>query len=399
MLPTQSAASLTDENNHDNVASMVPSIKQALLDMEKNLEILIQVDHGTFDLVMHELQPQLPLATQLKQAIKHLTNINTNMNNLNTNQITNSEEFKNDLTNQEKLEPTHTNNTTSANTNGNNISSTDKISDAMSVVSGTTGVSSIAAPIEMNDPLIVMMGIGEYDGMANLDGIARDYDNIINTFVYHWKYKVLYRLKNNTNIYTNNKDELKRNYKLKWDGDDIDNFIEESRKLVVRNKHDGLIFGISSHGDREKLLYDSECEQYELDAIFSMYSPQASALLESYTETEQESNQLFIIPKIFFLDMCRGNAKAKVTSVEATASSTSMPSIGSALSASMLADKNVTVNEENEKGTSTENTNGYEKSISLHENKTNKQTQSTKNTNGDEKSEMKKTPKTFNNSK
>ena len=40
-----------------------------------------------------------------------------------------------------------------------------------------------------------------------------------------------------------------------------------------------------------------------------MYSSQASSLLESYEETEQESNHLLLIPKILFLDMCRGNQK------------------------------------------------------------------------------------------
>ena len=58
----------------------------------------------------------------------------------------------------------------------------------------------------MNDPLIIMMGIGKYDGMPNLDGITKDYDNIIDTFVKHWKYKIFHRLNDNTFIYTNNKD-------------------------------------------------------------------------------------------------------------------------------------------------------------------------------------------------
>ena len=54
-------------------------------------------------------------------------------------------------------------------------------------------------------------------------------------------------------------------------------------------------------------MYDSDCEEYELDAIFSMYQPNASSLVESYSETQQESNYLAQIAKIFVLDMCRGN--------------------------------------------------------------------------------------------
>ena len=31
----------------------------------------------------------------------------------------------------------------------------------------------------MNNPLIVIIGIDEYDGMNNLESIIKDYDNII----------------------------------------------------------------------------------------------------------------------------------------------------------------------------------------------------------------------------
>ena len=108
---------------------------------------------------------------------------------------------------------------------------------------------------------------------------------------------------------------MKTNYKLKWNGDDIDQFIEESRKCLVLNEHDALLFAISSHGDRDKVIYDSECEMYELDTLFAMYSAQASALLESYDETPAQSAHLLRIPKIFFVDSCRGNQKAKVSQI------------------------------------------------------------------------------------
>ena len=38
-------------------------------------------------------------------------------------------------------------------------------------------------------------------------------------------------------------------------------------------------------------------------------------MLESYTKAKAESNHLLSIPKIFFLDMCRGNAKVRKTVV------------------------------------------------------------------------------------
>ena len=42
-------------------------------------------------------------------------------------------------------------------------------------------------------------------------------------------------------------------------------FIEDSRKYIVQNKHDGLMFFLSSHGDRDNVLYGSQCEMYQPD--------------------------------------------------------------------------------------------------------------------------------------
>ena len=90
---------------------------------------------------------------------------------------------------------------------------------------------------------------------------------------------------------------------------------QEIKICLFKNKHDGLMFFLLSHGYRGKVLYYSECKEYKLDNIFSMYSLQVSSLLKAYIETEQESNHLLLIPKIFFLDMCRGQGKAKITQI------------------------------------------------------------------------------------
>ena len=265
-------------------------IKKILIETEKNLETITKIiDSETFDKLVNQLE--LSLLKQLKQALKQLKiNESTLMDN-NSN-INNENEKQTDMN--EYYE--HKSNTYNLNINDSSVLGDGDNATVISVatdLTGVTGVSSIAAPISMNDPLIVMIGIGKYDGMANLDGVSKDYDNIIDTFVKYWKYKIFYK-SNNTKqyIYTNNIDEIKTNYKLEWNGDEIDSFIEESRKFLVKNRHDGLMFAISSHGDRDKVLYDSECEQYALDSIFSMYSAQASALLESYSETQEESNHL-----------------------------------------------------------------------------------------------------------
>ena len=170
----------------------------------------------------------------------------------------------------------------------------------------------------VNDPLVVILGIGKYYGLKNLAGVPKDYTNIINTFGKYWRYKILYKLSDNTLVYSNDIKKLKKksNYKLKWTLNDVDELIQEARHFVVTNKHSGLIFVASGHGDKNKVLYSSNCNKIELKSIFASFSEEASSFFNLYKETRQQSNHLFSIPKIFLIDICRGNAKAKVTTIE-----------------------------------------------------------------------------------
>ena len=298
----------SDYSHTQGTHNDMDKIRQIMIQTEGNLKILLNVDDDTFDRLINQLQ--LDLLRQMKQAIQALkqqpqsTKIDKNNN------IDNKSPFTIAIANTTSMEETDDqpgpNTLLNVNTLIGNVDH-----DAVSIVSGVTGVtgitgitgitgvSSIAPSIAMDDPLIVMMGISEYEGMANLAGIPRDYDNFINTFVTYWKYKIFYRLSDNTCIYTNDKNELKTDYKLKWNGDEIEQFIEESRKCIVKNKHNGLLFAISSHGDSGRILYDSEGELFELDSIFSMYSPQAAQLLTTYKETREES-LIYNTKDIFF---------------------------------------------------------------------------------------------------
>ena len=149
-----------------------------------------------------------------------------------------------------------------------------------------------------------------------VERVIQDYDNTIDTFLKHCKYFVFYKLNNNKYIYTNNISDSDNNYAIKWNGDDIDQFVEESPIHVFQNKHDGLMFFISSPDDRDKVTNHSESKIYKLECIFSMHLSQASVLLESYTESQQESSHLLSIPKIIFLDVGHGNQNAKVAKIE-----------------------------------------------------------------------------------
>ena len=192
--------------------------------------------------------------------------------------------------------------------------------DNVSVYSySTSDVSSISEPFVINGALIVFLGIGDYqDKLQNLEGVSKDYQNILNIFVETWGYTAFYKTNKNITIYSNEIETVKLNdnYKLHWTIDEIEKFVEEARMYVVFNKHNGLIFVISSHGDTGKIIYDSEMEEYALYDVFNMFQPQSGQLLETYKETSQVSKRLFEIPKIFFIDSCRGSSFVKIENIK-----------------------------------------------------------------------------------
>ena len=185
-----------------------------------------------------------------------------------------------------------------------------------------TSVSSVDPPFIVDNPLIVILGIGSYGlqiGLNNLPGVAKDYSNIIDVFVRKWNYFVLYKTESDDIVYSNNinnlNDDNNCKFKLRWSLKDIDLFIEQARMYVVKNKHNGLIFIITSHGDNDGIIYDSNMTAYELSDIFNVFLPEYGELLTLYTESKSESNHLFRIPKIYCVDSCRSSWKARVTNV------------------------------------------------------------------------------------
>ena len=209
--------------------------------------------------------------------------------------------------------------------------------DTIAALTEFSGVSSLEPPKTVSNALIVVLGVGVYNGdMIDLPGVTKDYENIFRVFSKVWKYKVFYWVNkhdNNNNNNNNNNDnssddhksiytndektiESNLNFKLEWNEDEISNFVEQVRKYIVKYKHDALIFAISGHGDLNKVLIDSNGEEYDLVSIYSMFKPYANGQLESYKEEKSESNCLFHIPKIFCIDICRGSTKAKITETD-----------------------------------------------------------------------------------
>ena len=156
----------------------------------------------------------------------------------------------------------------------------------------------------MKKPLVVMMGIGYYPNggmLGHLIGVPTDYKNMIKLFAFHWGYPFIYQTDDNKIVYLNKmrlqkaNNKYQTNYKIKWNEHEIEGFVLKSKKIIEQIKPDGLIFIVSSHGDRDKVLIDSEFEEYQLSFIWA-----------EYWNTDNGCRYLADKPKIFFLDMCQG---------------------------------------------------------------------------------------------
>ena len=150
-----------------------------------------------------------------------------------------------------------------------------------------------------------MIGIGKYSGMDDLIGVSKDYDNIFHTFYKQFGYSIILKDEDNNLLYCNkNNDKIskltKRNYKLHWKYDEIEDFVDGVARVASdsTNEHDGLLFFISSHGESDSVILDSECEEISLIQIF-------------YPFFGEKSPYLLDKPKIFVVDACRGSMRAK----------------------------------------------------------------------------------------
>ena len=168
--------------------------------------------------------------------------------------------------------------------------------------------------ITIRKGLVVMIGIGTYTNggvLGDLIGVSTDYKNMIQLFVQHMEYSFIYQTNKNKIVYLDKlrlkqkNNNYQTNFKLKWNADEIDLFVLNVKKIIETIKPDGLIFLISSHGDRDRMIIDSEFEEYSL--IF---------ILSQFWNTKNGCPYLADKPKIFFLDMCQGGKKPLPTGIK-----------------------------------------------------------------------------------
>ena len=145
------------------------------------------------------------------------------------------------------------------------------------------------------------VGIGQYNGLPNLIGVAKDYENVIYVFNNKYNYSVCYKKNENhgnENVYLHNekvdinKQHLSKKLKTEWTVDEIINFLEDARDTLVKNYHDSLIIIISSHGTADGIIYDSEDEQVSLLSLVEIFK-------------SDKCPHLVNKPKIAFVDACR----------------------------------------------------------------------------------------------
>ena len=145
-----------------------------------------------------------------------------------------------------------------------------------------------------------------HDAAENLPGIGGDYKNCVDVFNNVYNYSVFYQNNKNKSVYATRKIDLKtaklsRCVKIEWNETEIIAFFKNARDILVNNKHDALITIISSHGDSEGVIIDSEDEEVGLIQIFYLF-------------TRDECPYLQDKPKVMFVEACGGRMLSKVES-------------------------------------------------------------------------------------
>ena len=180
----------------------------------------------------------------------------------------------------------------------------------------------------LNNPLIVVLGICEYDKhiFPNLNCAINDYKNVEFAFHITRGYSMIHFDTNNLIVHkkaqqrqqpqqeqhtqerekdksTNarkSKVSSRNRFKLRWTEDEIFDFNKKIHSIVnsARYNYDSLIYFISCHGDDGGVIYDSDGNKVPLITIFDKFS-------------NQNCVQLRNKPKIYFIEACRGSMRTQ----------------------------------------------------------------------------------------
>ena len=133
----------------------------------------------------------------------------------------------------------------------------------------------------IHKPLVVVVVIGDYkqSPLPSIKGAANDYCNVVRSFNCIRGYDVAFATNDGIKHLTNknrvtNTNEIKSfDFKLKWFGDDIENFNEHIAQKILSSpnkqagSYDSLIYILSSHGDADETIYCSNGDELPLEFI------------------------------------------------------------------------------------------------------------------------------------
>ena len=163
----------------------------------------------------------------------------------------------------------------------------------------------------ISNPLVVIVGIGDFEGQLPKLYVERDYQNIIFSLNYTRGYHIVYYNRKNELIHLTNrantsKDYEKSNFKIRWNEKEITQFNTIIKKQILQpqvHRYNSLIYFISTHGRPGNIIYDSEMKKIKLNSIINKFDNVNCDVLE-------------VKPKIFILDHCRGKMVAKMKNNE-----------------------------------------------------------------------------------
>ena len=156
------------------------------------------------------------------------------------------------------------------------------------------------------NPLVVVVVIGDYKDspLPSIEGALNDYHNVVRAFNYIRRYDIVFATNNgvkhlaNKNCVTNINEIKSFDFKLKWVDNDLDNFNTHISQEILSsqngdaNNYDSLIYILSSHGDSDESVYDSNGEELSIEYIH-------------YTFNNKSCKSLRQRPKIYIFDIDR----------------------------------------------------------------------------------------------
>lgn len=161
---------------------------------------------------------------------------------------------------------------------------------------------------KISDPCVIMIGIGDYPAstgvFSSMYSILADYSNMLDLFGNKYGYSVLFRTTANETQYMSKLDVNNFQFKVQWSLSEIMAFIQESKEFISVNKHDSIIFVISSHGGDKDCIF--------LDSKNNLERVGLSLLWNQFYNVQSGCPYLADKPKLFIVNADQGSKESRI---------------------------------------------------------------------------------------